>query len=151
MARSSMRMAAGDICRVRTKHGTPMGAIAKVFAAAAAANTLAIAPIGVPCFVRTRQISPAAIRIEDRAMLSNLAVRDIETLVHPYTNLAVFRETGPLVIERGKGVFVYDNRGKAYLEGMAGVWGGGRGYRNERLGGAARAPIRKPSSGRRFT
>ena len=30
--------------------------------------------------------------------LSNLAVRDIETLVHPYTNLAALRETGPLII-----------------------------------------------------
>ena len=26
--------------------------------------------------------------------LSNLAVRDVETLVHPYVNLASFRETG---------------------------------------------------------
>ena len=35
-------------------------------------------------------------------MPSNLAVRDIETLIHPYTNLDQFRQTGPLVIERGK-------------------------------------------------
>ena len=34
--------------------------------------------------------------------LSNLAIRDIETLAHPNTNLALLRETGPLVIERGK-------------------------------------------------
>ena len=39
--------------------------------------------------------------------LSNLAVRDVETLVHPYVNLARLRETGPLVIERGRGVYVY--------------------------------------------
>ena len=32
--------------------------------------------------------------------LRNLAVRDLETLVHPYTNLAALRETGPLIIER---------------------------------------------------
>jgi 4-aminobutyrate---pyruvate transaminase len=38
--------------------------------------------------------------------LSNLAVRDVETLVHPYINLASFRETGPLVIERAQGVHV---------------------------------------------
>ena len=38
--------------------------------------------------------------------LSNLAVRDVETLVHPYINLASFRETGPLVIERAHGVYV---------------------------------------------
>ena len=55
-------------------------------------------------------------------VLSNLAVRDIETLVHPYTNLAAFRETGPLMLERGQGVFVYDADGKAYIEGMAALW-----------------------------
>jgi len=32
--------------------------------------------------------------------LSNLAVRDVETLVHPYTNLAELRETGPLMVSR---------------------------------------------------
>ena len=55
-------------------------------------------------------------------MLSNLAARDIETLVHPYTQLAAFRDTGPMVLERGEGVWVYDTAGKRYLEGMAGLW-----------------------------
>jgi 4-aminobutyrate--pyruvate transaminase len=84
-------------------------------------------------------------------MLSNLAVRDIETLVHPYTNLASFRETGPLVIERGKGVFVYDNRGKPYLEGMAGLWCTALGYGNEELIEAAAGQMRKLSFGHLFT
>ena len=52
-------------------------------------------------------------------MLSNVAVRDIETLVHPYTNLATHRQTGPLVLESGKGIYVYDAAGKEYIEGMA--------------------------------
>ncbi len=26
------------------------------------------------------------------------------SLIHPYTNLATFRDTGPLVIERGQGI-----------------------------------------------
>jgi 4-aminobutyrate---pyruvate transaminase len=77
--------------------------------------------------------------------LSNLAVRDIETLVHPYTNLALFRESGPLVIERGKGVFVYDTSGKAYIEGMAGLWCNSLGHGNEELAEAAAAQIRKLS------
>ncbi len=34
-------------------------------------------------------------------MLSNLATRDVETLLHPYTNLSTHRQTGPLVLERG--------------------------------------------------
>ena len=54
--------------------------------------------------------------------LSNLAMRDIETLIHPYTNLSAFRETGPTVIEEGKGIYVYDHEGKEYIEGRAGLW-----------------------------
>src|SRR6202161_4043939 len=77
--------------------------------------------------------------------LSNLATRDVETLVHPYINLAKFRETGPLVIERGQGIYVYDSDGKPYIEGMAGLWGTSLGYGNEELVEAAGAQMRKLS------
>jgi 4-aminobutyrate---pyruvate transaminase len=83
--------------------------------------------------------------------LSNLAVRDIETLVHPYINLAAFRETGPLVIERGKGIYVYDNNGKPYIEGMAGLWCTALGYGNEELVEAAASQMRKLSFAHLFT
>ena len=83
--------------------------------------------------------------------LSNLAVRDIETVLHPYTNLAAIRETGPLVLERGKGVFVYDSDGKAYLEGMAGLWCTALGYGNEELIETATAQMRKLSFAHLFT
>src|ERR1700674_2302708 len=76
-------------------------------------------------------------------VLSNLAVRDIETVVHPYTNLASLRETGPMVLERGQGVYVYDSDGKAYIEGMAGLWCTALGYGNEELVEAAAAQMRK--------
>src|SRR4029450_3376143 len=84
-------------------------------------------------------------------LLSNLAVRDLETLVHPYTNLAALRETGPLIIERGQGVFVYDTEGKAYIEGMAGLWCTALGYGNEELVEDCAAPMRKLSFGHLFT
>ena len=74
--------------------------------------------------------------------LSNLATRDVETLVHPYINLASFRESGPLVIERGQGVFVYDTDGKPYIEGMAGLWCTALGYGNEELVEAAATQMR---------
>ena len=83
--------------------------------------------------------------------LSNLAVRDVETLVHPYTNLARFRDTGPLVIERAQGVYVYDTAGKAYIEGMAGLWCTALGYGNEELVEAAAAQMRKLSFAHLFT
>jgi 4-aminobutyrate---pyruvate transaminase len=82
--------------------------------------------------------------------LSNFASRDLETLIHPYTNLAQLRETGPLVIERGKGVWVYDDGGKPYLEGMAGLWCTALGYGNEELIEAAVQQMRKLSFGHLF-
>jgi 4-aminobutyrate---pyruvate transaminase len=76
-------------------------------------------------------------------ILSNLAARDVETLVHPYTNLASLRDSGPLVLERGQGVFVYDSNGKAYIEGMAGLWCTALGHGNEELVEAAAGQMRK--------
>ena len=78
-------------------------------------------------------------------VLSNLAVRDIETLVHPYTNLAALRDFGPFVIERAEGVHVYDTDGKEYIEGMAGLWCTSLGYGNEELVEAAASQMRKLS------
>jgi 4-aminobutyrate--pyruvate transaminase len=85
------------------------------------------------------------------AMPSNLAVRDIETLIHPYTNLDQFRQTGPLVIERGQGIHVYDTDGKAYIEGMSGLWCTALGYGNEELIEAAAAQMRKLSFAHLFS
>jgi len=83
--------------------------------------------------------------------LTNLAVRDIETLVHPYTQLAALRETGPLILEHGKGVFVYDTKGKGYIEGMAGLWCTALGYGNEELVEAASTQMRRLPFAHLFT
>ena len=76
-------------------------------------------------------------------MLSNRAARDVEALIHPYTQLAAFRETGPLVLERGEGVTVYDSDGKGYIEGMAGLWCTALGYSNRELVEAAAEQMAK--------
>ncbi len=75
--------------------------------------------------------------------LSNAARRDVETLIHPYTNLASFRDTGPMVLERGEGVYVWDSEGKRYIEGMAGLWCTALGYGNAELVEAASAQMGK--------
>src|SRR5438309_4268545 len=83
--------------------------------------------------------------------LSNIAARDVGTLIHPYTHLAFIRETGPLVLDRGQGVFVYDTEGKPYIEGMAGLWCTSLGYGNEELVEAAAAQMRKLSFAHLFS
>jgi 4-aminobutyrate--pyruvate transaminase len=76
-------------------------------------------------------------------MLTNLQTRDVETLIHPYTNLAALRETGPLVLESGKGVHVYDADGKPYIEAMAGLWCTSLGYGNKELADVAHEQMMK--------
>lgn len=77
--------------------------------------------------------------------LTNLQVRDLETVLHPYTNQATIRDTGTLVLERAKGIHVYDVDGKPYIEGMAGLWCTSLGYGNEELADAAYAQMKKLS------
>lgn len=81
---------------------------------------------------------------------ANALARDIETLIHPYTNLAAFRETGPLIIESGKGIYVYDSTGKPYIEGMAGLWCTSLGYGNEELIEAGAKQLATLASGHLF-
>jgi len=77
-------------------------------------------------------------------MRSNSAAhRDIANVIHPYTNLAVHEESGPMIMERGKGIFVYDDQGKEYIEGLAGLWCTSFGFGEEELIEAAVEQMRK--------
>jgi 4-aminobutyrate--pyruvate transaminase len=82
--------------------------------------------------------------------LSNAQTRDVQSLLHPYTNLVKLRETGPVVFERGKGIYVYDEAGKDYIEGMAGLWCTALGWGEEALVEAAAEQMRKLSYGHIF-
>ncbi|MGF1474554.1 MAG: aminotransferase [Geminicoccaceae bacterium] len=68
---------------------------------------------------------------------NSLAARDIAYNVHPYTNLRAHEDQGPLVITSGDGVYVFDDDGKRYIEGMAGLWCTGLGFKEPRLVDAA--------------
>ena len=63
--------------------------------------------------------------------------RDIAYQLHPFTNLGRHETEGPLVITRGKGVYVFDESGREYLEGMAGLWCTALGFGEARLAEAA--------------
>jgi len=76
-------------------------------------------------------IDPAA------SMSRESARRDIATTIHPYTNLKQHEVEGPMVITQGEGVFVRDENGKTYLEGMAGLWCASLGFSERRLAEAA--------------
>ena len=53
---------------------------------------------------------------------NSLAARDIAYHLHACTNLRQHEIDGPLVIERGEGIHVWDQAGNRYIEGMSGLW-----------------------------
>jgi 4-aminobutyrate--pyruvate transaminase len=65
------------------------------------------------------------------------ARRDLAFHLHPSTNLRQVQTEGPLVITRGEGVYVYDDEGRRYLEGMSGLWCASLGFSERRLAEAA--------------
>ncbi len=63
--------------------------------------------------------------------------RDIAYHVHGYTNLKVHQDRGPLVIDRGSGIRVFDDSGNSYIEGLSGLWCVSLGFGEQRLIDAA--------------
>jgi 4-aminobutyrate---pyruvate transaminase len=76
-------------------------------------------------------------------LANSAAARDIANVLHPYTDLKTHQEVGPVVITRGKGVRVWDDSGKEYIESIAGLWCAALGFDNERLVQAAATQMRK--------
>jgi 4-aminobutyrate--pyruvate transaminase len=63
------------------------------------------------------------------ATQKSIEARDIAHVVHGYTNLLAHESKGPMVIERGEGIYVFDNTGRRYTEAMAGLWCVALGFR----------------------
>jgi 4-aminobutyrate--pyruvate transaminase len=73
---------------------------------------------------------------------NSMASRDIASLLHPYTNLKTHEKDGPVIMTKGEGVYVYDEAGKQYIEGLASLWCVSLGFSEERLIEAATRQMR---------
>ena len=71
------------------------------------------------------------------AIGNSAQARDIAYHVHGYTNLKAHETKGPLVINRGAGIRVFDDSGKSYIEGLSGLWCVSLGFGEQRLIDAA--------------
>lgn len=66
---------------------------------------------------------------------NSTAARDKAFALHPFVDPLANME--PLVITRGKGVRVFDEEGRSYIDGIAGLWCASLGFDNERLARSA--------------
>lgn len=66
----------------------------------------------------------------------------MSSVIYPTTNLL---KTEQMIIERGCGAYVYDSKGKPYLEAMSGLWCSSLGYGNKEVIEAANEQMKKMS------
>ena len=76
--------------------------------------------------------------------------RDLRNVFHPATNLADLHSKGPSVRSHAKGVYIWDNQGKQYLEGMAGLWCTALGYGVQELADVAHEQLKNLSYSQLF-
>ncbi len=69
-------------------------------------------------------------------MASSTEEIDLRSLLHPWTSIADHQKTGPLVMVGGEGARLRDNRGREYIDGLAGLWCVDIGYGNREVADA---------------
>ncbi|MEM7535437.1 MAG: aminotransferase [Chloroflexota bacterium] len=52
----------------------------------------------------------------------NIANLDRNRVLHPFTSIADHVETGPTVMQKANGIYITDDYGREYIDGMAGLW-----------------------------
>ncbi len=62
---------------------------------------------------------------------------------HPFTQMQEWEKQPPLIISRGKGTFVYDVEGNAYLDGTSSIWVNLHGHRHPTIDQAIRHQLTK--------
>ena len=59
--------------------------------------------------------------MNESGTLTPLGRRDLASVFHPMAQIATLNEQGPLMIVRGEGIYVWDEDGKQYIDGLAGL------------------------------
>lgn len=72
-----------------------------------------------------------------------LKIKDSEYVWHPFTQMGVYTKDNPIIIEKGKGSYLYDTNGKKYLDGYASLWVNVHGHNNKKLNKAIKKQLNK--------
>jgi len=73
----------------------------------------------------------------------NFEALDKKHLWHPFTQMKEWVECPQLVIQRGKGSYLYDTQGRKYLDGVSSLWANIHGHSHPALVKAIRSQLRE--------
>ncbi len=74
---------------------------------------------------------------------ARLQAEDHRHLWHPFTQQREWEQERPLIIERGRGVYLEDTEGHRYLDGVSSLWVNLHGHRKRELDRALAAQLKK--------
>src|SRR3954453_5102193 len=81
--------------------------------------------------------------MQQLAVGNSLSSRDVATVLHPQTNFRLHEKEGAFAVAAGHGVYITDENGKDYIEGLAGLWCTSLGFSEKRLVQAATRQMEK--------
>lgn len=73
----------------------------------------------------------------------DLIAKDIKYVWHPDTQMKEYETEKPIIIERGKGIYVWDTEGNKYIDAIASWWVNTLGHSNPRLNKALCEQVEK--------
>ncbi len=69
--------------------------------------------------------------------------KDIKYIWHPYTQMKDYETDKMIFIERGEGIYLFDDKGNQYIDGISSWWVNIHGHCNERLNNAIKKQLDK--------
>lgn len=73
--------------------------------------------------------------------IKHLEELDKKYLWHPFTQMQAWEETTPLIIQRGRGNYIYDIHNKKYLDGVSSLWVTVHGHGKKKINDAIKKQI----------
>lgn len=73
--------------------------------------------------------------------MADLAAKDLEYIWHPCSQMKDYEEFPPIVIDHGKGVWLYDVNGNKYIDIVSSWWANLLGHCNDKINAAVKAQL----------
>ena len=74
---------------------------------------------------------------------SILEEKDKEYIWHPFTQMKEWLADTPLIIEKGNGSYIYDTKGRKYIDGVSSIWVNIHGHRKKEIDRAIEGQLKK--------
>lgn len=82
-------------------------------------------------------------REEKMSNYEELAKKDIKNVWHPFTQMKDYENEVPIIIDRGKGVYIWDIQGNQYIDAISSWWVNTLGHSHQRLNDAIKRQLDK--------